>query len=158
VYCGPPLAEGGVEAVGRAVIQPDERGRIMRCELTNAEWTAIKPMQAAWRATGERPSCPQRHLLGLATRCAVARSAACAFGPYTTCYNRLVRWRRAGVWSRIIEALAAAHDAAVQMTDTSIVRRASAWSMHQKEPTAADGRSRGGLTSKIHAVVDTNGM
>jgi transposase len=30
-----------------------------------------------------------------------------AFGPYTTCYNRFVRWRRAGVWRRIIEALAA---------------------------------------------------
>src|SRR6478672_9675934 len=45
-----------------------------------------------------------------------------AFGPYTTCYNRFVRWRRAGVWGRIIDALAAAHDAAVQMIDTSIVR------------------------------------
>jgi transposase len=40
------------------------------------------------------------------------------FGPYTTCYNRFVRWRRANVWGRIIEALAAAHDAAVQMIDT----------------------------------------
>jgi len=44
------------------------------------------------------------------------------FGPYTTCYNRFVRWRRAGVWSRIMDALAAANDAAVQMIDTSIVR------------------------------------
>jgi transposase len=44
------------------------------------------------------------------------------FGPYTTCYNRFVRWRRAGAWSRIMAALAAAHDAAVQMIDTSIVR------------------------------------
>jgi transposase len=43
-----------------------------------------------------------------------------AFGPDTTCYNRFVRWRRAGVWSRIIDALAAAQDAAVQMIDTSI--------------------------------------
>jgi transposase len=32
------------------------------------------------------------------------------FGPYTTCCNRFVRWRRAGVWSRIMEALAAGHD------------------------------------------------
>ncbi len=31
-------------------------------------------------------------------------------------------WRRAGVWSRIMDALAAANDAAVQMIDTSIVR------------------------------------
>jgi transposase len=37
------------------------------------------------------------------------------FGPYTTCYNRFVRWRRAGVWGRIMDALATAHDASVQM-------------------------------------------
>jgi transposase len=30
--------------------------------------------------------------------------------------------------------------------------------MHQKEPTAVMGRSRGGLTSEIHAVVDANGL
>src|SRR4029450_800029 len=44
------------------------------------------------------------------------------FGPYTACYNRFVRWRRAGVWAKIMSALAGAHDAAVQMIDTSIVR------------------------------------
>ncbi len=44
------------------------------------------------------------------------------FGPYTTCYNRFVRWRRAGVWGKIINALAATHDATVQMIDTSIIR------------------------------------
>jgi transposase len=40
------------------------------------------------------------------------------FGPYTTCYNRFVRWR-AGVWARIMSALAGAHDATVQMIDTA---------------------------------------
>jgi Putative transposase of IS4/5 family (DUF4096) len=40
------------------------------------------------------------------------------FGPYTTCYNRLIRWRRAGGWAKIMNALAGAHDAAVQMIDT----------------------------------------
>jgi transposase len=44
------------------------------------------------------------------------------YGPYTTCYNRFVRWRRAGVWDQIMDALTAAHDAAVQMIDTSVVR------------------------------------
>jgi len=44
-----------------------------------------------------------------------------AYGPRTTCYNRFVRWRQAGVWDRIImDALAAGHDAAVQMIDTSV--------------------------------------
>ena len=57
-----------------------------------------------------------------------------------------------------MDALAAGHDAAVQMIDTSVVR------VHQHGACFADnnhqdiGRSRGGLTSKIHAVVDTNGL
>jgi transposase len=80
------------------------------------------------------------------------------YGRRTTCYNRFVRWRRAGVWDRIMDALAAGHDAAVQMIDTSVVR------VHQHGACISDnnhqamGRSRGGLTSKIHAVVDTNGL
>ena len=57
-----------------------------------------------------------------------------------------------------MDALAAGHDAAVQMIETSVVR------VHQHGACVADnnhqdmGRSRGGLTSKIHAVVDTNGL
>jgi hypothetical protein len=35
-------------------------------------------------------------------------------GPYTTCYNRFVRWRQARVWDKINNTLAGAHDAAVQ--------------------------------------------
>ena len=55
-------------------------------------------------------------------------------------------------------ALATGRDAAVQMIDTSVVR------VHQHGACIADnnhqdmGRSRGDLTSKIHAVVDTNGL
>lgn len=57
-----------------------------------------------------------------------------------------------------MDALAARHGAAVQMIDTSIVR------VHQHGVCIANnnhqdiGRSRRGLTTKIHAVVDTNGL
>ena len=81
-----------------------------------------------------------------------------AFGPYTTCYNRFVRWRREGVWSRIMDALAAAHDAAVQMIDTSIVRVHQHGACIKRNQRQLMGRSRGGLTSRIHAVVDANGL
>src|ERR1700746_2092589 len=80
------------------------------------------------------------------------------FGPYTTCYNRFVRWRRAGVWGRIIDALAACRDAAVQMIDTSSVRVHQHGVCITRNRRQSMGRSRGGLTSKIHAVVDTNGL
>jgi hypothetical protein len=45
-----------------------------------------------------------------------------SYRPPTTYYNRFVRWRRAGVWDQIMDALATTHDAAVQMIDMSIVR------------------------------------
>jgi transposase len=93
----------------------------------------------------------------------VLRSGAMAhlpatYGPRATCYNRFVRWQKAGVRDRIMDALSAGHDPAVQMIDTSVVR------VHQHGARISDnnyqdvGRSRGGLTSKIHAVVDTNGL
>ena len=86
------------------------------------------------------------------------RDLPVAFGPYTTCYYRFVRWRRSGVWGRIIDALAAAHDAAVQMIDTSIVRVHQHGACITRNRRQSMGRSRGGLTSKIHAVVDSNGL
>jgi hypothetical protein len=57
----------------------------------------------------------------------------------------------------IIDALAAAHDAAVQMIDTSIVRVHQHAACITRNRRQSMGRSRGGLTSKIHALVDPNG-
>ena len=93
----------------------------MRYELTDHEWAAIKPMLPN-KPRGVPRVNDRRVLNGIFW---VLRSGAPwrdlpqAFGPYTTCYNRFVRWRQAGVWSRIMNALAAAHDAGVQMIDTS---------------------------------------
>jgi transposase len=56
------------------------------------------------------------------------------------------------------DALAAAHDPAVQMIDTSIVRVHQHGACIKRNQRQLMGRSRGGLTSKIHAVVDANGL
>ena len=143
------------------MIQTPELGaRIMRYELADYEWTAIRPMLPN-KPRGVPRVNDRRVLNGIFW---VLRSGApwrdlpAAFGPYTTCYNRFVRWRRAGVWGRIIDVLAAAHDAAVQMIDTSIVRVHQHESCITRNQRQSMGRSRGGLTSKIHAVVDSNGL
>jgi len=57
-----------------------------------------------------------------------------------------------------MNALAAAHDAAVQMIDTSIVRVHQHAACIARNRRQSMGRSRGGLTSKIHAVVDSSGL
>jgi transposase len=93
----------------------------MRYELTDLEWSAIKPFLPN-KPRGVPRVNDRRVLNGIFW---VLRSGAPwrdlprAFGPYTTCYNRFVRWRRAGVWDQIMNALAAGRDAAVQVVDTS---------------------------------------
>lgn len=79
------------------------------------------------------------------------------YGPPTTVYNRFNRWRKAGVWDRLMDAITKAYDGDVQMIDTSVVR------VHQQGATAKRGvdrclgRSRGGFTTKLHALVDAKG-
>jgi transposase len=93
----------------------------MRYELTDHEWFAIKPLLPN-KPRGVPRVDDRRVLNGIFW---VLRSGAPwrdlprSLGPYTTSYNRFVRWRRAGVWSRIMSALATTHDASVQMIDTS---------------------------------------
>jgi transposase len=43
------------------------------------------------------------------------------YGPYTTVYNRFDRWRKAGVWDKLMDAIIAAHDGKVQMIDSTSV-------------------------------------
>jgi transposase len=150
-----------VDGTARRVIQARELvPRIMRYELTDHEWAAIKAMLPN-KPRGVPRVNDRRVLNGIFW---VLRSGAPwrdlpdNFGPYTTCYNRFVRWRRAGVWAKIMSALAGGHDAAVQMIDTSIVRVHQHGACITRNRRQSMGRSRGGLTSKIHAVVDTNGL
>jgi transposase len=90
----------------------------MRYELTDDEWAAIKPMLPN-KPRGVPRVNDRRVLNGIfwVLRSGTPwRDLPHEFGPYTTCYNRFVRWRRAGVWANIMNALAA-HDTAVQMID-----------------------------------------
>ena len=132
----------------------------MRYELTDHEWFAIKPLLPN-KPRGVPRVDDRRVLNGIFW---VLRSGAPwrdlprSLGPYSTSYNRFVRWRRAGVWSRIMSALATTHDASVQMIDTSIVRVHQHAACIARNKSQCMGRSRGGLSSKIHAVVDANGL
>jgi transposase len=80
------------------------------------------------------------------------------YGPYTTCYNRSNRWRKAGIWDEILDAITDVRDAVVQMLDTSIIRVHQHAACTERDERNCTGRSGGGLTTKIHAVVDANGL
>ncbi len=55
------------------------------------------------------------------------------YGPRTTCYNRFNRWREAGVWDRLMDAISTAHDGEIQMIDSTSIRA------HQQAATAKRG-------------------
>ncbi len=44
------------------------------------------------------------------------------YGPYTTVFNRFNRWRKAGVWDRLMDEITKAHKGDIVMIDSSVVR------------------------------------
>jgi hypothetical protein len=88
-------------STSRVIQAPEPGPRIMRYELTDYEWTATKPFPPN-KPRGVPRVNDRRVLNGIfwALRSGAPwRDLPDNFGPHTTCYNRFVRWRRAGVWS-----------------------------------------------------------
>ena len=80
------------------------------------------------------------------------------YGKWKTVHQRFSRWCQAGVWERVFAALTADRENQYLMLDSTIVRA------HQQAATGkggpkdqALGRSRGGLTTKIHMLADALG-
>jgi transposase len=96
----------------------------MRYDLTDFEWSVIEPLLPMDRR-GPKPQNNRRVLNGIfwvLRAGAPWRDLPERYGPYTTAYNRFNRWRKAGIWDRLMDAIVKAHNGKVQMIDSSIVR------------------------------------
>ena len=96
----------------------------MRYDLTDFEWSVIEPLLPTKRR-GVKPKNNRRVLNGIfwvLRAGAPWRDMPERYGPYTTTYNRFNRWRKAGIWDRLMDAIVQARDGNVQMIDSSIVR------------------------------------
>ncbi len=79
------------------------------------------------------------------------------FGDWKIVYQRFNRWAKSGVFERVFRLLASDHGNEYMMIDATIVRAHQHSAGAQKKGAQAIGRSRGGLTTKIHALVDALG-
>ena len=109
-----------------------------RFDLSDAEWRIIEPLLPN-KPRGVARVDDRRVLNGIYWRLRTGSPWADIperYGPYTTCYNRFVRWARLGVWDRIFEAVSAAYEASEQSVDSSSIR------VHQHGANAKRGAKR----------------
>ena len=75
-----------------------------------------------------------------------------------TCYNRFIRWRKAGVWDRLLAADSSGFNGELVMIDSHLHARHQHGAAGKKGlGDHGMGRSRGGLTTKLHAICDGQG-
>lgn len=95
-----------------------------RFDLTDFEWSVIQPLLPN-KPRGVPRVDDRRVLNGIFWRLRTGETWADIperYGPPTTCVNRFSRWRKAGVWDRLLEAVSAAYQGDIQMIDSSSIR------------------------------------
>ncbi|WP_246429939.1 IS5 family transposase [Rhodobium orientis] len=129
--------------------------------LSDDAWAAIEPHLPHGKPG--KPRVDDRRVISgilhvLKTGCRW-RDVPAEYGPATTVYNRYHRWARRGIWRRIFERMAAAGPVPGELSfDSSHVKaHRSAQGSKGGRGTQAIGTSRGGRTSKIHALADDQG-
>ena len=95
-----------------------------RYELSDEEWSIMEPLLPQNSRGVDRVD-DRRVINGILWRF----RAGCSwddvpdrYGPRTTLYNRFVRWRRAGVWDRLLQAVCEGYDGEIVMIDSSCMR------------------------------------
>jgi transposase len=155
-----------------------ERAMGRRGELTDAAWVRLRPLLPENGRRGKQWRDHRQVINGILWRLRVGapwRDVPERYGPWQTCYDRFVRWRRDGTWDRLLALAQSAADAAgaIDWTiciDGTIVRAHQHATGARRRRSAADraarathpvdealGRSRGGRTTKLHLACDGRG-
>ena len=143
-----------------------------RGALSDTQWATLAPLLPPEHPQKRgHPWQPHRRVLnGILWRLRTGapwRDVPARYGPWPTCYDRYVRWQQQGRWIAILHALPAQEDAAGRLhwaegrlDSTSVCAHqhaARAPGGGRGPQRAALGRSRGGLTTKIHVLCDNHG-
>ena len=81
------------------------------------------------------------------------------YGFYRSIHRRFKRWCEKGIWEKLLEYTAQDPDSEVSIIDGTIIRAHPCSAGYRKfsQTQEALGRSKGGFSTKIHAIVDALG-
>ncbi|MFI1707721.1 IS5 family transposase [Streptomyces griseoruber] len=145
-------------------------------DLTNGQWARLEALLPVGKKPGRPRTWTRRQLVdGIRWRTRTGapwRDIPERYGPWDRVYDLFRRWQRNGTWKRILEQLQAEADAKGLITwdvsvDSTIARAhqhaagARKRDLQKEPPGGVDvepddhglGRSRGGLTTKLHMAV-----
>ncbi|UQW99309.1 IS5 family transposase [Streptomyces sp. RerS4] len=148
-----------------------------RGDLTDTQWTRLEPLLPVGKKPGRPPVWTRRQLIDgirFRTRTGVPwRDMPEQYGPWARVYDLFRRWQRDGTWQRILSELQAQADARELITwdlniDSTVCRAHQHAAGARKGGSAGRaarrrrrragrhglGRSRGGLTTKVHLAVE----
>ncbi len=109
-----------------------------RYEMSDFEWSIIQPLLAN-KPRGAPRADDRKVIHGMFWRIRTGspwNEIPGRHGPYTTCYTRFVRWRKIGVWDRIIDAASKAYAGEIQMIESASVRE------HQHAANGKKGKNK----------------
>lgn len=121
-----------------------------RDELTDAAWARFAPLLPANGRRGGQWADHRRVVNGILWKLRTGapwRDLPARYGPWQTCYDRFVRWRRDGTWDRLLAHVQAEADAAGAVVwevsvDSTVVRAHQHAAGARRRPGRAD-RERG---------------
>jgi transposase len=126
-----------------------------RGELTESAWLSIEPLLPRSGRRGGQWQDHRRAINGVLWKLRTGapwRDLPELYGPWQTCADRLYRWRREGLWDRLLRHVQTKSDALGE-----VVWEVSIDSSIAHPPDEGVGRSRGGLTTKFHLACDGRG-
>ncbi|WP_419892187.1 IS5 family transposase [Paenibacillus xylanexedens] len=133
-----------------------------RYEIKETQWQRVQDLFPPERKPqGGRPALDNRimliAMLWVARSGAPWRDLPDHFPHWKSVYTRFRRWQKAGIWDAVLKRVSLDADEESIMIDGTIVRVHQHGSGAKGGKAQAIGRSRGGLSTKIHAVVDALG-
>jgi transposase len=125
-----------------------------RGDLTDAQYARLLPLLPASEGKPGRKFEDHRQVInGILWRLRTGapwRDLPDRYGPWQTCYDRLVRWRRQGVWEQILQTLQGEADAQGQVewqvisVDSTVVRAHQHAAGARRTPAPAEAQAQKG--------------